>query len=119
VQRRIRYDLGCAARESTAKDRQPSQRLPFTLLEQLPGPIEEGPQAALALGRVPPVNRQEIEALLNLTGNLRQGQRLGPASGKLEAERHALHQLADTSEVVQPGSGQVESRLDSLGGLDE
>ena len=93
-------DLGGGrAREPAAEHGQLPEGATFAVVEQPPRRVEHRAHAPLAFGDVPPFDRKEVEAPLDLGGDLPRAQGLAPGRGQLQPEGHPVDQFTDAEHV--------------------
>jgi hypothetical protein len=91
--------------EAAAQDREAAQGPALGAREQLPGPVDHRPEAAVARGHVGGGRLQQLGPGGQPVGDGRRGGRADPAGGQLDGQRHPADQPAHP-----PDGGQVGVR---------
>jgi hypothetical protein len=108
--------------EAAAQDRETAQDLALGVREQLPGPVDHRPDAAMAGGHVGGGRLQQLGPGGQPVGDGRRGSRADPAGGQLDGQRYPADQPAhppDRGQVgvrAEPGPQQAGPVLEQLHG---
>ena len=98
----------CSTRRAGAEDRQPPREPALGLVQQVPAPVDDGAQRAVARERGAAAAGEQPEAVVQALGELADRQRAQPRRGQLEREREAVQAAADllARRVVHHEAGQ-------------
>ena len=92
-------------REAVVEEREPAQRAPLGLADQVPGPVDHGEQRLVAVGRATVAAAQQREAVLEPPVDLLDRHRADLRRGQLDRQRQA----------VEPGHDAAHEILRQLG----
>ena len=112
LQRGSRNLLGCFPRKTASENREAHEYLLLSLIQQRPGVIKNGADAAMALWRITHFGCKDIQAFLEFPDNFIHIQDVQPGSCQLDCQRHPLHDLTDIcdSAPVRRGEGSNPGR---------
>jgi hypothetical protein len=89
--------------EAAPQDREAAKGLALAVAEQLPGPVDDRPDAAVSRLHVGRGRLQQLGAGGQAVGDGRGGGGADPAGGQLDGQRHSVDQPADPPDVGQVG----------------
>ncbi len=87
--------LGGGEVAAAREDRQPPQHLAFVLVEQLPGPVDDGPQRLLAGQDGAAAGGEQAEAVVEPVGDLPRGEHAQAGGGEFDGEGQTVEAPAD------------------------
>ena len=116
---RAGHRRGGFAGEAAAEDREPPEDIALLVGEQAPRVVEHRSHASMSLGDVAGSGREEVEAALDLVGDLRRGEQRRPGGRDLDPQRHALDEPTDPGDLRSHVVGQGEGGIGLAGPLDE
>ena len=84
------HRVGRLEREPVVEQREPAQRAPLGLVEQVPRPVDHGEQRLVAVGRAAVAAAQQREAVLEAPVDLLDRHRADLRRGELDRQRQAV-----------------------------
>ncbi len=115
----LAHPLCCVQGEAGAEYREPEQKVPFWVSQQLGTPVDGGSKRALAFGTVSRTPDEDRQCPAQPFGQSRRREHAKPGGGKLQRERHAVECRDDRGDIGCVGVSELELRLHRAGSLDE